>query len=390
MSERRSRVQKANDRKLNPHLQRGGAGDEAIKKDRETQALKKEAQGKFPAFRFKLPQPKGSVGNESTIIILDANIEDRVTCSIHEIYDPSRSPKMAYDVCIGETNNCPHCDGRNPKNMQEDNKGGQPRPKFPSRVVSFTVIEHHPNRPYTNKQGVQQKSSKRLLSIKSKQWTDTMADLIAEAQHEYGTIRGVMIKMKRHEGTGMDEPAIGKPQKFKKDGFKKFGKMSEANLVKNFGHAAIVNDQGHIIKEENDMIRPFDYDEEFPYLTEKMLCAKWGLPLPQEEAASESFDNYEDDIEVGPDGFPLEDGDDLGQDDNDIPTGDDDGLIMDDDDFEDEVPEHKQEAKPSRRTRGKPAAAAEPADDDLDDESTGGEGLGDVGIGDDFDDDVAY
>jgi len=334
-------------------LRKGSQGDDMIAETNRRRQAQREVRAKmyYPAYRFKLPKPTAGNSSKSRIVFLDASINDRATLAIHEIYNPNAAngePRMSYDTCIAESGKCPNCDGRNKLNYYDG------RPKYSSIVVSFSIIEIHPDRPYTNPRTKEVSTfSKRMLSIKANQWPDILS-ILEEAEYKYGTLRGVVLDMARFEGSGTDQPAIGKPQKIvtKKNPHGRFAKFSEETLVSKFGNQEKLKDDGSVYMELNERIRPLDYSKEFVYLDEAELCAKYGLEAPKSSnfagaagmagaagAASQDFDDFDDEIpmggEVDDNGFATDEFDDDELEDEGVTSEGDDSDDDDDDDFDD-------------------------------------------------------
>lgn len=293
---------------------RGRAAFAKVQDDTAKEKQQREVRNSAPrqTYRFKLKQPKaGDAPTIGMVTILDHSVDDLAFIKEHEIW---ANGKPNFDICINETGNCPNCDGRNLENLNDYDK-----PKYHSNIMMLSVVHNHPKDPYVRNDGSKLTHARKLLAVKQNQMEDII-DILEEAEEKYGTIRGVTLKMKREMGSGIDQPAIGKPQKgiSPKAPHKKFAKYSEQQLVDKFGHQQVVDDKGTVIQPANQTITACDYEKEFVALTEAQLCAKWGIPAPSNDEYTQSRstsneDEFEDEFDET--GNPVSD---LGSDD-DIP-----------------------------------------------------------------------
>jgi hypothetical protein len=215
-------------------------------------------------FRFYVPK-----GEECEIIILDKSLNDVVAFYEHNLQD-SRGQWSIYEPCLKDLGvECPLC------------KAGHL--SYYQMILSVLVLK-----PYTTKMGKVIPHTKMIMPVKQGQF-DLFRRLEQAAKREGKTLRGMYLVMARSK-TDPKAPRIGEPVML--DNNKLFDFFSEEELVEEFGHEAVLGQDGKtIVRPKNYNITPYDYTKLFPPPNVKEMMARYGDGSPAagsiEEAAIE-------------------------------------------------------------------------------------------------------
>jgi len=246
---RRSQIPAGSQRPANTgsHLSRG-----AQARQKARQAAEDRQTGGNQPWRFWLANntqvddrtitdayPDGIPNNEAEIIILDETLDDIVGMYEHNLKIGGKFGH--FEGCPKEWDNCPICD-RGEKSYY---------------VVFFTVLVL---RPWVSKDGKKSGEwTKMLLPIKSSQLAK-FDELCQASQKKNGKLRGTYFFMRR-DTANAQSPSTGEPTVL--EGGVMFDFYSEEQLIKDFGHEAVISPEGKVLKPENDDITPYAYDELF-------------------------------------------------------------------------------------------------------------------------------
>jgi hypothetical protein len=196
--------------------------------------------------------PAGIPNNESGIIILDNRIEDIPGFHEHNLKIGGKWGN--FEICPQEWAHCPICEGGD-------------RPYY---ACFFSVLVL---RPWRSKDGKKDGlSTKMLLAVKSSQM-GKMEEVLTAAVKRNGQLRGTFLYMKRDLGN-KNAASIGEPSIL--DNGSLFDFYTEDELNESFGHDAERSPQGKVLKDENEDITPFNYDELFPKPDVTALRQRYG------------------------------------------------------------------------------------------------------------------
>jgi hypothetical protein len=238
------RESRSNGKDTPGHLKRGGAIFATFDKEEERAQdwAKRRDAGVAYLKTFWLPP-----GESREIILLDKDVES--ACAIHEHsvpagYDANGKPKFDKIQCAKEVGHCALCA-----------QYGEP---YFALKLSVLDIEG-----YTVKKGKNQgkvvEQQKCIMSIKRGQ-LPSIRDVIDNAIAEHGTMRGILIKMKRPNDS--KSSAIGEPVIVEKG--KMYLHIPEKELRADYSNKEVKDDKGKVLKDRYFDITPFDYDLAFP------------------------------------------------------------------------------------------------------------------------------
>jgi hypothetical protein len=127
-----------------------------------------------------------------------------------------------------------------------------------------------------------------LMPVKLSQ-KDLFLQLQAHGVREQGSMRGMYLVMRR--GTGDQSVSTGEPAML--DNGKLYDFVSEDEMLAEYGHPAVKNREGKIIKPANADLEPFDYDELFPRPDPDDLAKRFGgrALAGSRRAAAQDWDN---------------------------------------------------------------------------------------------------
>lgn len=215
-----------------------------------------DGTSKFPAkkpyvpIRFRLKKDE-----TKQIVVLDENF----TFGMREHSLQGLDGKWTTERCIAEWDACPLCQRAN------------------TNVYDILLLTCQDMTPWTNKDGVTVNYSKRELAVKKNDLPAFTALMNAK-----GSLRGIVLDMTR--GNGEKESASGKPTFI--------DKLSEEDILAEFGHEARVSDKGTIIVAENDAAFPFNYEKYHTVPTRNELSRKYDIG-PRPGSVEETIDQTE-------------------------------------------------------------------------------------------------
>lgn len=221
--------------------------EEAFEQEEKRQATreKKRASGTNRVFRFRLKQ-----GESSEVVILDESLDDGIHFHEHCLKGPEGYYNV-YEVCPKEEYDCPLCDEF----------------KESYFVLYLSVLQID---AYQDNQTKEWRNSRQLLGIKYGQ-LPTFKKVLAAAQKEHGTLRGVVLNLERPTGKATQSPSIGEPVEFE-DINKRFDFIED--LESELGHGEIVSQDGSVLKAANLDVTAYDYEELFPHAYDLEACIK--------------------------------------------------------------------------------------------------------------------
>lgn len=204
---------------------------------------KERAKG---AYRYRLDWKDGGQ-TSGNVIFLDESTRNGFSCFEHELTVNGNWKNRQYEVSP-----LYHPEYQEDPITTESGSYGDAR--FPTHVIYYTVLDLN---PYTIKTGPRAGTtvpySRRLFGIKQNYRAQFM-DIMEKGEKKHGKLRGLQLFLKRTEKTGS---VLGSP--VLNDEAEMFVFHSEDHLIKTFGHEAITNDQGTVIKQANQDILAFDY-----------------------------------------------------------------------------------------------------------------------------------
>lgn len=169
------------------------------------------------------------------LVILDHSVEEGMAFFEHNFKD-SEGFWSIHEPCIKDFAVCPACKHGNSSYVL---------------MLSVLVLD-----PFTTQAGKEVPWSKMLLPIKTSQF-NLFRQLEAAAMQESGTMRGMYLVMARNSAD-TQSPRIGEPQM--QDGGRLFTQYSEDDLVQDFGHEAVLGQDGRSVLRPQDWdITPYDY-----------------------------------------------------------------------------------------------------------------------------------
>lgn len=234
-----------------------GAGALAALEQAEKEAKERAERGFMP-FRFWLAK-----GEECEIIILDDTFvsdEPGIGGALVKEHNLKGADGKwgVFESCCSDFAPCALCDRAGTEGF------GNSTP-----AVMLSIIA---NRPWESKKtGEKHTYSKMLLPVRLAQ-KGMFLDLQKHAIREQGSMRGMVLVMRR--GTGDQSVATGEPVML--DNGKLYDFISEEDLVAEYGHDEVRSRDNKIIKKADDDIEPFDYDKLFPRPDPDALAKRFG------------------------------------------------------------------------------------------------------------------
>jgi len=235
---------------------RGREGQDKVQDVLDEQERNRTRNG---AFRFRMKK-----GTEASIIVLDKSMDDLFYLYEHAIPGPGQDGWKNTEevVCVKEHENCPIC---------ELAGGSNERFKNSYYCMVLTILDLT---PWESKDGSKSGDyTKRLMVIKANQIAD-FSRLMDVCEQKHGTIRGMELLLARDGGKNNMSPAVGKP--IPDNDANMYYLMTEAELEDEFGHDAETGREGQVLKEADEDIMVFDYEELFPYPDVEELAARYG------------------------------------------------------------------------------------------------------------------
>ena len=230
-----------------------GEGTRGGVKEAKRRADEKAKESKSYDNRFYLTQ-----GNEAEVIILDDNLEDTFWRNEHNLPDPNTGRKFGnYRACLSERGTCPYCTQGNRASL----------------MVYLTILDCRPYKNNRTKEMVHY--TKRLLTITRGQY-EAFEKLETIAKKKHGTLRGVSVFLQRDNGDTSFRTGLPVAND---DGNLINDFLTEADLKREFGHPAIKNREGKVVREANADLEIYDYEELMPSPTdEEVESAIQNLP----------------------------------------------------------------------------------------------------------------
>lgn len=231
----------------------------------ETERVKERQDKAYMPYRFWCTE-----GQECEVTILDESLDHGFARHEHNL--KGADGKYGNIVpCVRHQTECPVC-----KSDKES-----------VLVLYLSVLVH---RPYVHKKsGETIQFSKMFLCIKRGQLED-FGKVQDVAMKKYKTLRGVTILLKR--GTDKTSYSNGKPTAGD-DGNIIVDFYKEDQLVEFFGGKAKLSEAGKVLREENEMIIPFDYKKLMPKPdVDAFVEEHGGAPVA---GSRKAFDSYKDD-----------------------------------------------------------------------------------------------
>lgn len=190
-------------------------------------------------------------------IILDSNIQDCPCFYEHALLNQETGRRDLMEMCLKDTGQiCPICE-----------KFGD---SYFVQMISVIVLLES---PYITKDGTELWHMKNLLPVKYQQ-QETFANLCNDTFG--GNMRGARIVTTRD--ANQRSHAIGVPRPYIENG--QVVQYTEQELLNNFGHGDILNQDGKVVREANSDIYPFNYQELFPTPTVEELRMRYGGTIP--------------------------------------------------------------------------------------------------------------
>lgn len=213
----------------------------------------------FKPFRFWIKRPDAGV-NEMTITILDVKVE---AFFYEHTFNSGRGKGMTNEMCSKEYGDCPLCDNTD-------------KYSHSSYVALISILAHD---PYTDKQGVHHKYSKRIMTVKPNNIS------YFKDRQAAGTLRGLTLKMVRR-AENHTSPAHGVPEVI-------LGTYTEANLL-DIGEPEVKDKDGKVIKVLNDNITAYDYLRIFPQPSAEKLRTLYNIAPPAGSDAANNLHGEQD------------------------------------------------------------------------------------------------
>ena len=205
------------------------------------------------------------------IVILDESIEAGFQCYEHKLKGPDGKWDRI-EPCVKTYMDCPLCKHTD---------------KRSSLVTFLTVLDL---KPYTNSKDETVPYSRRLLAINANQ-LEQFYRLELMAKEEGKSLRGMYLVMARDGGD--KSPAIGSPiPQANVKGGPTYQIMSEAELVKEFGHPARKDKDGKVFLQSNELLHPYNYTEIFPEPSDDYI-AGLAKEFGGESAKAQKWDDSE-------------------------------------------------------------------------------------------------
>jgi hypothetical protein len=228
-------------------------------------------------------------GDETEIVILDNSLEEAVAFYEHNLQD-AQGRWSIHEPCIKDFDDCPICaNGSN---------------SYYVMMLSVLVLK-----PFTVNRGKPTERviphSKMLLPVKVGQF-DLFQKLEAAAKQAGGRLRGMYLVMSR--GSDPKASRIGDPQ-ILEDG-KMFDLISEEDLVNEYGHEAVLGQDGKtVLRAENYDITPYNYEKLFPMPDVDSIRNRYGSSSPRSGSVDEAVDEFSSN--EGTDDIPMSHEDDV-------------------------------------------------------------------------------
>lgn len=256
----------------------GFSGADILKQAAIEQELAKSRAASRGVDRFWLPY-----GAETEIIILD-NEPDLCAFYEYEFQLSAGDKTRTFEISTKPRFECP----------LEGQLIGSENAK-PYFVQMYTILDLT---PYTSKKGELVRYRRKLLPVKGAANIAEFQSKFISLKKKFGSLRGVKIRMARGEDNM--SPRIGKINSLKDaDGNDtlEYGFLTEAQLIKEFGHPAIISERDKkILVPENGYLQPYNYHEIFKQLPPDELRKKYhiGHPMGSRQDIAEIFDHATD------------------------------------------------------------------------------------------------
>lgn len=262
---------------------RGRAGIDRV--ETEMQAIKDRQAKSYAPYRYRAGYDLKK-GERNEIIFLDNSLEDAFFIHEHGVQDEKGNWGRNFEVCVKETDNCPLCalaDG-GAKNLGRSNY-----------TMLLTVLDL---RPYENRDGDTVEYSRKLFAVKGQQIPD-WCKYLEKAEKKFGSLRGVYMDVGR---SGKKDAGTGKPLPLETDWYgedgddKPYSNVDEKDLVKTYGHKAVMSEDGkRVIKEKDADITPYNYEELFPAPDVDALARKYGVKSRSAGSQADIDGEFDDD-----------------------------------------------------------------------------------------------
>lgn len=208
----------------------------------------KRAAGIYMPWRLWLP-----VGKQVEVVVLDTELGP---CFYeHNLQNPATGKWDTFESCPKEFEHCPLCDGV---------AGG--KESYYVMMLTVMVLD-----PYINKNGVTVPHSRKLLPVKTNDqpfWQRQFEDT--------GSLRGRQYLMVRDS---KDQSNTGRPEYLNQQ-------HGEDTIIASFGHPAITDQQGKVLKQANTDCYPFPYAQLFTRPSGEDLRRRYGGAPPVGSRAS--------------------------------------------------------------------------------------------------------
>ena len=244
------------------YLRRGAAAFEEAERN-QAEIERRKSQG-GNVLRFYVKQ-----GDECEVIILDESLDKAVAFYEHNLQGPDGKWGV-HEPCIKDFAECPLC--------------ANGSVSYYGMMLSVLVLK-----PFTINRGKPNEKviphSKMLLPVKIGQF-DLFRRLEAAAKKECGTMRGMYLVLARSK-TDAKSSRIGEPIILESG--KMFDMLSEKELLKDYGHKAVMAQDGKSVsRAENFDITAYDYEKLFPMPDVAAIMKRYGSGEPATGSVDEA------------------------------------------------------------------------------------------------------
>lgn len=234
-------------------MKRGEAAKQTSASEVAEAQKRREQRQQGRAFRFFLKH-----GEQANVIVLDATFEELPFFYEHALQNDKGKWNL-FEPCVKEFASCPICEGYG-------QKGGEQRGSYYAMFISILDTSG-----YEKQDGTFVAYDRKLLVVKQGQHQEFFR-IFDLAMKEHGTIRGLEMTLQREDTANAS--SIGKPVMM--DNGRLFTMNDEDTLYEDFGHDAIVGDDGKVIVEADAMLLPYDYTKLFPRPDPDAMRRKYG------------------------------------------------------------------------------------------------------------------